>query len=885
MDAPWAKSVSETLAAIKSRAETGLSQAEASRRLKQIGENLLHETKRKSVWRIILDQFKELMILLLFAAAFLSFIFGEWIQGFAIIAAIIINAVIGFFTEFSAIKSISKLTEMGETASTLLRDGKKTSISAEKLVPGDIILLESGDVVSADLRVIESDRLQADESALTGESVPVDKQTEPLPGDTDLAERTNLLHKGTVITRGNGKAVVVSTGMATEIGRISKMASESEGERTPLEKRLNKLANSLIWITIGISVLVGIIGTLAHDDLFLIIETAIALAIAAIPEGLPIVATVALAQGMWHMAQRNALTKHLAAVETLGSTTIICTDKTGTLTENRMTLVNILFTDHTLHVTGEGLSPEGVFCRDKQTVDIGSHSRLDTMLRIGVLCNTALLPDNLETQQPFKGEPLEIALLVAAKKAGINEESLRQNYPEIRAVPFESNTKMMATFHQTDQGIDVAVKGAPEAVFTACDTIETENGVTPITDELKKLITDKSNDLAQQGLRLLAFARKTVSSESAAPYSDLTFVAVAGFLDPPRHEVKDAIIECKQAGIRIVMVTGDRADTAAYIGREVGLIENHGEEKVVKGSALDTDNGKRRGLFEASIFYRVTPEQKMKLITFYQHHGMVVAMTGDGINDAPALKKADIGIAMGKRGTQVAKDVADMVLLDDRFATIVTAVRYGRIIFNNIRKFILYLLPCHVGEIIAVTSAFALNTPLPVLPLQILFLNIVTDVFPALSVGVGKGDNRVMTDTPRKPDEPVLKPGHWLFIVTYGILIAIPVMINLSLALYWLDLNETTAVSISFLTLGLASILHVFNVRDRKSAILNNDIVKNKLVWGSLLLCTGLLALCIYTPGLNTILRLTDPGLTGWLLATTGALLTLTLGQLIRELM
>ena len=819
---------------------------------------------------------------LAFAAA-ISFLFGQTIEGYAVIVVIFLTIAIGFFTEVKAVRSMEALRKLSQVQTNVRRSGQVSQIAATKLVPGDIVLLDSGDIVTADMRVIEANKLQANESTLTGESLPVGKRTDPLDEKTELAERTNILFKGTAITRGSGAGVVIATGMATELGHISALVEDAKEEVTPLEKRLDRLGHRLIWLTITIAALVAITGIVSGKELFLMIETSIALAVAAIPEGLPIVATVALARGMLEMAKRNALINRLSSVETLGATSIIFTDKTGTLTENKMTVTKLVFEED--EIKSSSADNAGSNMKESAIAD-GKNRLLHEALKTGVLCNNATLSKGqVEKGQDGVGDPTELALLAAGATADIFRDDLLQDLPEEREEAFDNDTKMMATFHKQNSGFHIAVKGAPEVVLDACSSILTKDGPKNLTEENNRRLKKINTEMAMQGLRVLALATRRVDTVDRFPYADLTFVAMVGLLDPARSEVKQAIAACKVAGIRVIMVTGDQPVTARHIARQVEMIEGN-DAKVIRGNELnnfqDMAKEERRRILDISIFARVSPKQKLDLIALYQEKGAIVGMTGDGVNDAPALKKADIGIAMGNRGTQVAQEAADMVLKDDAFATIITAIEHGRVIFNNIRKFILFLLSGNVGEILAVGTASLINFPLPLLPLQILFINLLLDVFPALALGVGKGIPGIMQKPPRDPKEPILTGKHWTAIFGYGALIGLSVVGALWIALYWLQMPKAQAVTISFLTLGFSRLGHIFNMRDTDSGLFQNEITSNPFVWGALVLCSTLLLTAVFVPGLAQILQLESPGRQGWLLIFGMSLVPLVFGQVFK---
>jgi Ca2+-transporting ATPase len=885
---PWIRSASEILDELNVSGESGLSQKEARNRLREHGPNRLEEAEARSGWAIFIDQFKSIIIGILAVAAVLSFSFGEWVEGIAVMVAIIINTVIGFFSEFRAVRSMEALRNLSRTTARVRREGEVREIAADGLVPGDVVVLESGDMAPADIRLIEASKMQVDESSLTGESLPVSKMTDPIDDpERPLAERGNMLYKGTALTRGAGHGVVVATGMKTELGNISAMAKEAGAEQqTPLEKRLARLGRRLVWLTIGVAALVALSGIVAGRDFRLMIEVAIALAVAAVPEGLPIVATVALARGMWRMARRNAVIRKLAAVETLGATSVICTDKTGTLTENQMTLRRIALPSGDYEITGEGLSTDGEFRKNGSEVNPGDDEFLQQMLEVGVLCTNASLGDPDDEENNHSGDPMEIALLVAGAKAGMRYGDLLERMPEVREEAFDPDVKMMATFHESEGGrYRVAVKGAPSRVMRACPRLGGENGGKTLDDEVRRQWNERADVLAGEGLRVLALAEKYTDDQEANPYDDLVFLGVIGLLDPPRQSVRPAIDECQEAGIRVVMVTGDQAITARKVGAAVGLADNE-NETVVQGkdvkAADEISDKDRRRILQASVLARVSPEQKLNLIDLHRKNRAVVAMTGDGVNDAPALEKADIGIAMGQRGTEVAREAADMVLRDDAFSTIVAAVEQGRAIFNNIRAFTLYLLSGNMGEIIAVGLASTFGFALPLLPLQILYINVVNDAFPALALGMGRGSRNLMNKPPRDPDESLLTNTHWSAIAAYGLLIAATILGAYALGRFWLGLEQTQAVTISFLTLGFARLWHVFNMRHNDSGFWRNEITRNPYVWAALLLCTGLLLIAAYLPGLSDALRVETSGLRGWGLILGMSLVPLIVGQSVK---
>jgi Ca2+-transporting ATPase len=880
---PWTRAAEDVAEAAGVSTKTGLSSAEVKKRRRRYGSNRLRARKRKSAWGILVDQIKNLIILLLAVATALSFLFGQWLEGIAIVVAIVLNVAIGFFTELRATRSMEALHSITRVTAKVRRNDNMEEIEASQLVPGDLVLVEAGDIVTADLRLVEASKLRADESALTGESAPVGKETEPLQEETPLAERKNMLYKGTAVTAGSGQGIVVATGLHTELGRISELAQEAEEETSPLEKRLARLGYRLIWITLAVAVLVVGAGVLAGQELFLIMETAIALAVAAIPEGLPIVATIALARGMWRMADHNALMNRLSAVETLGATNVICADKTGTLTENRMTLQRVSMRadgSKTIEIhdeeTNESLPlDEG----GRESTEDGSFREI---LEVGVLCNNASLPKDTPDKAQRVGDPLEVALLTAGAKAGLHRDELLEAWPEVREEAFDPQKMMMATYHENKEGFRVAVKGSPETVLHASSRIRKNGGHEEMTENMRQEWLELNEKMAEQGLRMLAVATKSVEQKEAYPYEDLTFLGLLGLLDPPREDVADAIAACKDAGIRVIMVTGDQPMTAKNIAISTGLVQEEDvglrHSKDLKSPDALSDEDRKR-LRKVNIFVRVTPEQKLDIIALHQKDGDVVAMTGDGVNDAPALKKADIGIAMGQRGTQVAREAADIILKDDAFPTILVAIQQGRAIFDNIRKFILFLLSGNVAEIMIVAFALLVGAPLPILPLQILYLNMIGDVFPALALGVGKGDPSKMARPPRDPEESILTRGHWWAIAGYGLIITGAVLGAFFLALEYLGMETKQAVTVSFLSLAFARLWHVFNMRDRDTRLFYNDVTRNPFVWGALALCSGLLLAAVYTPGLSLALHMVHPEKTGWLLIASMSLVPLVMGQ------
>lgn len=868
--------------------DRGLSEADVLKRRAQHGPNQLRAAEKKSALLILAHQFKGVIVWLLVFAAGLSFYYRDIAEGSAIVVVLVINAAIGFFTELRAARSMEALVRMSEFTTRVRRDGKVISVDGREVVPGDIVLLEAGDMVTADLRLVQASNLQSDEAVLTGESVPVNKQVDAVPPNSAIGDRTSIVFKGTAITQGAGEGIVMATGMATELGRINRLVQTAESSTSPLEMRLDRLGHRLVWLTLVLAVLVIGAGILRGHDVAAMIQTGVALAVAAVPEGLPVVATLSLARGMWRMAARNAVISNLSSVETLGATTVILTDKTGTLTENRMTVVRYLTSEADV---GVGRAGEVVrFESGADEVDPRTDPQLGAALRIGALCNNAALEQG---SQGASGDPMELALLRVARQAGQGRDTLLETGQEVRKHAFDQDTKMMATVHREGDGFFYAVKGAPEAVLEVCTKVLGRDGERRLDATTRAQWKERSRAAASEGLRLLALASKRAEREDAAPYEGLTLTGMVCLRDPLRADVAGAIAAAQAAGVRVVMLTGDHADTAAAIAREAGLGQG-GKLNVMEGSDLDfleaetADGAKaeaalRNRILSADVFARITPAIKLNLAALYQQNGYIVAMTGDGVNDAPALKQADIGIAMGLRGTEVAREAADMVLKDDSVGTIIAAMRQGRVIFDNIRKFVVYLMSCNVSEVLIVGLAVGAGLPMPLLPLQILFLNLVTDVFPAFALGFGAGDDRIMSQPPRDPAEQILDTRRWIQIAVLGGAITVTVLTAFWLALHWLMLPTEASVTVAFLTLALAQLWNVFNVRMPGSGLFVNEVTRNGWVWGAIALCLAMISAVIWIPRLSEILDLPDPGLPGVLLALGGSVGPLVIGQIVNR--
>jgi len=878
VDTPFAKPADEVCSALEVDPAQGLSDDEARRRLERHGPNELREARTKSPWRILLDQFMSTVILVLVAAGVVAVATARWEEAIAIAAVVLVNAGIGFTTEWRAVRAMNALRVLARPDVRVRRGGRERSVDESKLVPGDIVVLESGDRVPADLRLLEANGVRVDEASLTGESVAVTKRVDAVEADAPLAERTSMTYRGTLIGDGSGEGVVTATGMATELGRISELAESAEAQVTPLQRRLDHLGRRLAVLTIAIAVLVAVLGLVVGQDPRRMIETAIALGVAAIPEGLPIVATIALARGMWLLARRNALVDRLPAVETLGATQVIFTDKTGTLTENRMTLTRLV-TEPGEHRLDEA---EGTIDGEAYGDDPGDlDDVVRRLLETGALCTNAeasgVAPagrdDGEEPAQEAsqQGDPTELALLRGAAMVGIRRGELLDQQPEEREVAFDAELMLMATFHRRDGAYRVAVKGAPGAVLERCDTVATSDGDQALGDEERSGWLERSEKMAGEGLRVLGIATKAADDVDEEPYEGLTLLGLVGLHDPPRQNVPWAVQECRDAGIAVILATGDQAATARAIAFHTGIVDDeqadvmHGAELEDPGAASEEA---RQHVLSTRVFARVDPEQKLRLVETFQADGRVVAMTGDGVNDAPALKTADIGVAMGRRGTDAAKQVADMILQDDAFETIVGAIHQGRVIFGNIRKSVLFMLCTNLAEVLAVAvgsviAAFA-ALPLPLLPLQILYLNVLTDVFPALALAVGRGGPEVMNRPPRPRSESILTSDHWRAIVASSLVIAASVLAALAIATFGLGLPRLEAITVSFLTLAFGKLWFTFVLATPGTHPFDNPVVRNPYVWGALALCIPLLLAAVYLPGLADVLSTARPGAAGW---------------------
>jgi P-type Ca2+ transporter type 2C len=876
--------------------ENGLSSPEAEQRLRQYGANTLTSAPRRSALSILIAQFKSLIVVLLIAASTLAFLLNETIEGFAILVVIILNAIIGFLTELRAEKAITALQEQTVPTAHVIRDEEEHQIAATKLVPGDVVVLSAGGRVPADGRIVESVQLQIQEASLTGESLPVNKREEVLvseDGNIPLGDRINMAYMGTVITDGRGLMLVTSTGMRTEVGKIGTLIDEAVTQDTPLERRLEQLGRALIGIVGVLCAVIVTAGVLRGENALHMLEVGISLAIAAVPEGLPAVATMTLALGVQRMAKTNALVRRLPAVETLGSTTVICTDKTGTLTRNEMMVTRIVLNGDQLEVTGSGYELHGTFRNGDETIDARENEHLMLALQIGTLCNDAEL-EHTEKGIQVLGDPTEGALIVAAEKAGLDHDTLEEVYDRVDEVPFDSETKRMVTVHRTPEGQLVAyMKGSPGALMESAAYFMAHGQTRAIRAKDREQILQLNRDMADDALRVLAVAYRELPDDYSDNdlTTDLTYVGLFGMIDPLRDEAKAAIEQCHEAGIRTIMITGDQPVTAAEIARQLGLDrDNQGRHyRTVHARELDglDDAGWQRLVAEAGVFARVSPEHKLRIVEALQKQKQIVAMTGDGVNDAPALRKADIGVAMGIKGTEVAKETADMIIRDDNFATIVRAVEQGRMIYSNIQRFIHYLFSCNFSEILTVFAAIMIGWPLPLAPLQILWLNIITDVFPALALALEPSAPNMMKRKPRDPQERLLNRSFAGLIAWQGLLLAGVTLAAFAVGMSWYGdegIGLRHAVTISFMTLALAQTFHAFNARSQMESAFNSRLFTNQWLWGAVMMCVLLQLAAVYVPFLQTVLRTVPLNLLDWGLVVGFSLLPVVIVELVKLL-
>jgi Ca2+-transporting ATPase len=891
----------EVLDKLQSPLEKGLSSQEATARKEKFGSNELQEGKKRTFWNMVWEQLNNFVIIMLVVAAIISAFLGEIVDASAIIAIVILNTIMGVVQESRAEQALDALKKMAAPEAQVLRDGHRVSVPARDLVPGDIVFLEAGNFVPADLRLLEAVNLKIDEAALTGESVPVEKNsTVLLDADATLGDRINTAFSGTVVSYGRGKGVVVSTGMNTQIGLIATMLQSVEEEQTPLQQKLDQLGKLLGYACMVISAVVFVAGWLQGGDLLESFMVAVSLAIAAVPEGLPAVVTISLALGMHEMVKRHALIRRLASVETLGSATVICSDKTGTLTQNVMTVTEVWTDGKTVNITGTGYVPEGNFILDGKKVELNDIPAVATTLWVGSVNNDSELEgiedENGKMNYRIVGDPTEGSILVAAAKAGVHAADLKRAYPREGEIPFDSTRKRMVTVHgikeawknstlpfngkEKTSSYVIAVKGAPDVVLKLCDRYQKADNTTEKLDDAARQRILKANDgMTQKALRVLGMAYRVVSAkpedvDSDHLEKDLVFAGLVGMIDPAREEVKPALVKAIGAGIRTIMITGDYPNTAKAIAESIGLLQPG--HRVVTGADIEafSDEQLQEEVKTIDVFARVSPEHKMRIVNALRANGETVAMTGDGVNDAPAIKTADIGVAMGITGTDVAKQTADMVLTDDNYASIVSAVEQGRIIYSNIRKFVYYLISCNIAEIMIIflptilgkwmfpfaAATMAVSSPLK--PIQLLWLNLVTDGAPALALGTEKGDPDIMDQAPRPKKEPIINR-----FMLMGIAIQTVAITSATLIAYSLGLrmgNQQTAETMAFVTLSLSELLRAYTARSERYPLLKMGVFKNKWMNLAVLASVALVMAVIYIPGLNIVFDTVPLTLVEW---------------------
>ncbi len=869
-----AKPVDEVLAALETDAARGLSEREAAVRLEQYGPNALREQPRPTFWHRLLAQFQSFVIYILIFAAILSAALGDWIEAAAISAIVLLNAALGVIQEGKAEEALAALRKLSSPDATVIRDGRQMIVPADNVVPGDIVVLEAGNYIPADARLIETVNLKIDEASLTGESVAVDKQAQAqVPEDAIIGDRKNMAYMGTTTTYGRGKAVIVSIGMQTEIGKIADMIQSTVEEETPLQRRLDQLGRTLSIAALAICFLVGVVifgreMMEAEAQLLDALEdsllTAVALAIAAVPEGLPAIVTINLAIGMREMIRRNVLIRRLPAVETLGSASAICSDKTGTLTQNEMTAVKLYVDGGFLEISGQGYTPEGTIHRDSEPVDPQTLPDTQRLLLAGMLASDARLEaDDHNGHRDYRmlGDPTEGALVVAAAKAGLWRHEAEREFPRVNEIPFDSTRKRMSTLHTNPDGDGYIVftKGAPEIVLEYCTAILEQGQCVPITDAHRETIRQINHEMANQALRVLAVAQRQLDDIPAELTPEtieqqLTLIGLIAMIDPARPEVAPAIEKARHAGIRTVMVTGDYPDTARAIAAQIGLLRNSGH--ILHGADLEqmTDADLAREIEQVDVFARVSPEHKVRIVEAFRARDHVVAMTGDGVNDAPALKRASIGVAMGITGTDVSKETADMVLTDDNYVSIVSAVEQGRVIYSNIRKFVFFLLSCNLAEIAVIFLATLAGTPPPLTPIQLLWLNLITDGAPALALGVEKGDPDIMDQPPRPVHEPIINRDMRIGMVIQTIVKTAVTLGAFALGHYLRpDDGWMLARTMAFITLSMSELTRAYTARSELYALHKIGFFTNRFMQYAVGTSVALLLLVVYVPFLADI--------------------------------
>ena len=858
---PYEADVAEVLRRFGSDTQVGLTTPEARSRIARQGANELLATPPVSPWAILLEQFKNVLIVILLCAIVLSAALGHTIEASAIAVIVLFAAVLGFYQEYRAERVLEALRRLSAPTATVLRDGEERSLPAREVVTGDIVYLRTGDKIPADGRLVESVNLKCDEAVLTGESMPVEKQTAPLaPANLAIADRTNMVYAGTAVTYGRGRAVVVATAMKTEFGRIAESLQKVESGRTPLQKNLDRVGNILARAALGIVVLVAAIGLLRGQPLLDMIIFSIALAVAVVPEALPAVVTISLAIGVQRMARRNALVRRLPAVETLGSVSVICSDKTGTLTKDEMTARKIFVAGRMIAVSGSGYEPKGEFSDDDQSVE--PRGPLALLLQAAALASDARLARDPEHGWTISGDPTEAALVVAAAKGGFDKVELDAKFPRVNEIPFTSESKRMTTLHTANGRTVAYAKGAPEVILSACALLESDGGVVPLDPDAKQAIVESGRMMAADALRVLAVAYKP-DAELLNAEREMIFLGLVGMIDPPRPEAKAAIDTCARAGIRTMMITGDHPLTAGAVAQELGMLA---DGKVVTGAEIDalSDEALEREVENFTVVARVSSAHKLNIVTALQKRGESVAMTGDGINDAPALKKADIGVAMGVTGTDVTKEAADMTLTDDNFASIVAAVEEGRAVFENIKKYLMFLLSSNLGEILLLAGATLLGWPLPLTAVQILYINLATDGLPALALAVDPHEEDLMRRKPRDPRRGIFTRPVVALMLTGGVWSAV---VNLTMFRWALNSGRSLeeAMTMVFAGLTLIEFFKAYNYRSDRHSVLRRPF-SNKWLNLSVTWETILLAAVVYAPFFQRPLSTFSLSLVNWVI-------------------
>jgi Ca2+-transporting ATPase len=857
MTAAWhAADVRDVTDRLASDLARGLEAGETAARLERDGPNEIRRGREISPLAIFADQFRSLVIWVLLGAAVVSVGLGELVDGVAIVAIVILNAVIGFFQEYRAEHAVAALARLAAPHARVVRGGGTEVVPARDVVRGDVVLLDAGDLVPADARLSEASTLRTDEAALTGESQPVEKDVAVYAPDTPLADRRNMVFLGTSVAGGTGRGVVVATGMATEVGRIATLLDTASSDETPLQRKLDLVARRLLWACLAIVVLVFALGLLRGLPPLELFMSAVSLAVAAIPEGLPAVVTVALALGVSRMVRRNALVRRLPSVETLGSAQVICSDKTGTLTVGEMTARKIVTSESVLAVTGEGYATDGEFLEDGAEQVPTAGTPLSELLLAAAACNDAELTRR-DDRPAIVGDPTEGALLVAAAKGGVRRERVEAELPRLGSVPFDSDRKRMTIVRRRDGGAGTPwafVNGAPEVVLERCSRIRTAEGLVELDAVRRERLRTAVSLLANDGLRVLALAERRLDVFPAPEdvEQDLTFLGLVGLQDPPRAEARDAVARCKRAGIRTVMITGDHPDTARAIARELGILES-GEEVMV-GADLErlNDDELARRVSRVAVYARVTAEHKLRLVRAWKANGVVVAMTGDGVNDAPALKEASIGVAMGIAGTEVTKEAGDMVITDDNFASIIAAVEEGRGIYDNIAKTLSYLLGGNAGELAVMLAAGLVGWPLPLLPVQLLWINLVTDGLPALALATDPIDPDVLRRPPRRPDAQLADRAFLASTALTGALTATVTLAAFAFELYTGG-RVVDARNAAFSVLVFAELLRAFGARSTTRTVWEVGLFSNLRLFGVILVSFGLQVVIHHTPVLEQV--------------------------------